>query len=203
MKDKKDIKNNFHLILQLFLEFFKIGAFTFGGGYAMLSIIQREVVESKKWATDDEVLDMFAIAEATPGVIAINTATFVGYKVAGFWGAFFATLAVSLPAFIIIVLITWFLLPFMSNKWVGYAFQGLRAGIIVLIVNAAIKLNKVNSKCAFNIILTTIAFLIASFTSINVIFLLIAGLIVGIIYNVFMKKDIPLKKTSSKSEGKK
>ncbi|MEG2814156.1 MAG: chromate transporter [Oscillospiraceae bacterium] len=203
MNNKKDIKIQMKLIFELFLEFFKIGAFTFGGGYAMLSIIQREVVENKKWSTDDEVLDMFAIAEATPGVIAINTATFVGYKIAGFWGAFFATLGVALPAFIIIVLITLFLIPFMSNKWVGYAFQGLRVGIIVLIFNAAMKLGKVNSKCAFNFILTAIAFLIASFTNINVIFVLIAGLIVGIVYTIFMKKEVPVKTTSKKSEDKK
>lgn len=167
-------------IWELFIIFLRIGAFTFGGGYAMLSIIHREIVENKKWIDDEEMLDMIAISESTPGVISINTATFVGYKVAGFWGAFMATLGTALPAFVIIILVTLFFIPYMSNIWVQHAFEGIRIGVIVLIFGAAMKLNKVNKKTTFNLVLTGVAFLIAAFTQVNVILILIGGLICGI-----------------------
>ena len=92
-------------LFELFAAFFRIGAFTFGGGYAMIPLIQKETVENKKWITDDDILEIVAIAESTPGPIAINAATFVGYKVAGFWGAFFATIGMVVPSFAIILLI--------------------------------------------------------------------------------------------------
>ena len=100
-------------IFQLFLVFLKIGAFTFGGGYAMIPIIQKEIVENKKWITDDDILEIIAIAESTPGPIAINSATFVGYRVAGFFGAMLATLGVVLPSFVIILLISFVLRDFL------------------------------------------------------------------------------------------
>lgn len=173
-------------IWELFVVFLKLGAFTFGGGYAMVSLVHHEVVEEKKWITDDEMLDMVAIAEATPGVIAVNTATFVGYKIGGLMGSIAATLGTVVAPFIIIVLIAMFFIPYMSNKWIGFAFDGIRSGVVVLIINAAIKLNKVNKKTAFNFILTAMSFLIAAVTHFNVIFILIGGAVVGIIYNLKM-----------------
>ncbi|MEG1996551.1 MAG: chromate transporter [Oscillospiraceae bacterium] len=178
----------FKRILELFLIFLKIGAFTFGGGYAMLSIIHREIVENKKFITDDEMLDIISISESTPGVISVNTATFVGYKISGFWGAIAATFGVVLPAFIIIILVTLFFIPYMSNKWINYAFLGIRAGVVVLIFNAAIKLNKVNKKNLFNISLTVISFLLATAFNINAIFILLGGLIIGISYRLIAIK---------------
>lgn len=176
-------------ILELFLIFLKIGFFTFGGGYAMLSIIHTEVVDKKKWISDNEMLDMVAIAESTPGVIAVNMATFVGYKIGGFLGSALATLGVILMPFIIILLITLFFVPYMTNEWIEYAFAGIRCGVIVLIINAAIKLNKVNKRCFFNIFLTCVSFLVATFISqISVIYILIFGLICGIVYNTFINK---------------
>ena len=123
-------------ILTLFLTFFKIGAFTFGGGYAMIPLIQKEVVENKKWITDDDILEIIAIAESTPGPIAINSATFVGYRVCGFWGAFFSTLGVVLPSFVIILIISFILNEFQNIKAVQYAFEGIRAGVLALLVKA-------------------------------------------------------------------
>ena len=99
------MKNKWNTLKELFCTFFKIGAFTFGGGYAMISIIQKEAVEKKKWVSDEDILDVVAIAESTPGPIAINSSTFIGYKVMGFWGSFFATLGTVLPSFIIISII--------------------------------------------------------------------------------------------------
>ena len=101
MKNKK-----LSLCFELFITFFKIGFFTFGGGYAMIPLIERETAEKKKWVTDNDILDIIAVAESTPGPIAINSATFVGYKTAGFWGSFFSTLGVVLPSFTIIYIIS-------------------------------------------------------------------------------------------------
>ena len=101
---------------ELFITFFKIGAFTFGGGYAMIPLIQRETVENKKWITDDDILEVVAIAESTPGPIAINSSTFVGYRVAGFWGAFFGTLGMVVPSFTIILIVSYVLRAFQDNQ---------------------------------------------------------------------------------------
>lgn len=126
----------FRQCMTLFLTFFKIGAFTFGGGYAMIPLIQREATEKKKWISDQELLDIVAVAESTPGPIAINSATFVGSKVAGFFGAFWATIGVVLPSFLIILAISAILSQFESLRLVQYAFAGIRAGVLALILKA-------------------------------------------------------------------
>lgn len=173
---------------KIFLVFAKIGAFTFGGGYAMIPLIQKEIVEKQHWATDEEVLDMFAIAESTPGVIAVNTATFSGYKVAGVWGALVATVAIAAPAFLIISVISVFFTQFLALEWVGYAFAGIRVAVVVLIINAGIKLGKVNQKNVFNILLTVVAALLSALTSVNVIFILIGAMLIGIVCSLFSQK---------------
>ena len=123
-------------LTELFVTFFKIGAFTFGGGYAMIPLIQKEAVENKNWVSDEDILDIVAIAESTPGPIAINAATFVGYRTAGNWGSFFATLGVVMPSFIIISLIAILLSEFATLKPCVYAFYGIRAGVLALIIKA-------------------------------------------------------------------
>ncbi|MEG0629483.1 MAG: chromate transporter [Christensenellaceae bacterium] len=175
-------------LLTLFITFLKIGAFTFGGGYAMIPFIQREAVENHKWINEEDVLDIVAIAETTPGVIAVNSATFIGYKVAGFWGAVLATIGVVLPSFVIICIIAAFLIPFMSNKWVALAFRGIRIGVIVLMVGAILKLIKQNKLNAFFFIILVLSFVTASFTSINVLFVLLGALVVGIVYSLLMRR---------------
>ena len=122
--------------LDLFLTFMKIGAFTFGGGYAMIPLIQKEVCENKKWLNEKDITDIVAISESTPGPIAINAATFVGYKTTGFVGACLATLGVVLPSFLIISLISLILTQFQSIKAVRYAFMGIRAAVLALILKA-------------------------------------------------------------------
>ena len=133
-------------VLKLFLTFFKIGLFTFGGGYAMISQIKENVVEKNKWLTDDELVEIIAIAEATPGPIAINMATFVGYKRKGILGSAFATLGVVLPSFIIIFIISMFADAFKQNEYVKYAFSGIKAAVAFLIlktgINMLIKMKK-------------------------------------------------------------
>jgi chromate transporter len=136
------------LLLTLFVTMFKIGLFTFGGGYAMIAIIEREIIERKKWIGNDEFLDIIAIAESTPGPLAINSATFVGYKIAGVLGSVFATLGVVLPSFIIIYIISLFFDAFLSIVWVGYAFRGIQVAVAFLIFNAGIKMLKKLKKTA-------------------------------------------------------
>ena len=131
---------------QLFYSMAKIGLFTFGGGYAMIPLIQREIVEKHGWMTDDDILDIFAIAESTPGPIAINSATFVGWRVAGFFGAALATFGVVLPSFVIILLISFLLGNFADIPAVQYAFQGIRAGVLALLIKALWTMYKKNPK---------------------------------------------------------
>ena len=174
--------------LDLFKVFFKIGLFTFGGGYAMIPFIQKEIVEKNGWITDEEILDMFAIAEATPGVIAVNTATFIGFKIAGFFGSLFATLGVVLPSFIIILIIAYFIKDFLSITIIANAFKGIRAGVIVLIIGAIIKFSKSTDKNIFNITLAIIAFYLSAFTNVNTVIILLCALVTGIIFNVLTKR---------------
>lgn len=129
-------------MLELFLTFFKIGLFTFGGGYAMLSLISDACVEKKKWITADDMMNITVIAETTPGPIAINCATFVGYRKKGLLGAISATLGVILPSFIIIFTISMFLDGFLEYKLVDYAFRGIKIGVGFLILEASFKMIK-------------------------------------------------------------
>ncbi len=132
--------------ISLFCSFFKIGAFTFGGGYAMLPMLERELIERHGWVTEDEILDYFSIAQCTPGVIAVNTATFVGHKRGGALGAAFATLGVVAPSLIIIALIAALLSNFAEYEAVGHALVGIRAAVCVLIGTSVYKLIKKSVK---------------------------------------------------------
>ena len=128
------------LYLDLFLTFAKVGVCTFGGGYAMLPILQREIVEKKGWATEDQLADYYAVGQCTPGVIAVNTATFVGSSQKGLVGGVVATLGLVFPSIVIILAIAAFLSNFMHLEWVTHAFNGVRAGVVALILSSVIKL---------------------------------------------------------------
>jgi chromate transporter len=130
------------LLLDMFLTFAKVGVMTFGGGYAMLPILQREVVDNKGWATEEELMDYFAIGQCTPGVIAVNTATFIGQKNKGIIGGIFATLGVVFPSLVIISLLAGVIEAFSHLTWVQNAFGGIRVCVCVLITNAVVKLFK-------------------------------------------------------------
>ena len=158
---------------KIFLTFIKIGAFTFGGGYAMIPLIQREAVENHNWVTDEDILDIVAIAESTPGPIAINAATFVGYRVKGFLGALAATFGVVLPSFVIILAISFVLRQFKEMTAVQYAFNGIRAGVLVLMLKALIKMFKTNRKGIMAYAIMGLSFLLTTFWNVNT-FLVIA-----------------------------
>lgn len=130
------------IYLKLFMSYFKIGAFSFGGGYAMLPLIEKEIIQTHGWMTTAELVDIIAISEMTPGPVAINTATFLGYKVAGVWGAVVTTLAVTLPSFMVMSLIFYFISKFKNSPYIQWIFSGLRPVVLGLIGAAAITVGK-------------------------------------------------------------
>ena len=149
-------KGSIHkLRFTLFLTLMKIGLFTFGGGYAMIALLENEFVSKRKWLDKEEFLDMVAIAESTPGPIAINAATYIGYKNAGFLGAILATVGVCIPSFLIIYLISLFFDAFLSLTYVAYAFRGIQVGVIYLILATGIKMLRGMKKTAFSLTLLT------------------------------------------------
>ena len=192
---KISIKEKLKRTLNLFLTFFRIGAFTFGGGYAMVGLIHKEMVEKKKWIDDEEMLDVIAIAESTPGVIALNTATYVGAKVAGVLGAFVASIAVMLPSIIIISLISLAIEEFGNNKYVKWAFLGIRSAVAALILNAAIKLSKNNEKsivcyCVMGVALVLAVLSTFEIIKLDMVFIILGAALFGIIWGIAtMKKS--------------
>lgn len=182
------MKGNFKKALKLFLVFFKIGAFTFGGGYAMVPIIQSEVAEKRGWIKNEDILDILAISESTPGPIAINSATFVGYQVAGVFGSVMATLGVVLPSLFIISVVSYFFKEFLAFKVVKYAFMGIRAGVLALIVKAAKKMATACPKNIVAYIIVAASFILTAVFDINVFIVIIASAVAGLIYSLVSDK---------------
>ena len=173
-------------LLNLFWTMFKIGLFTFGGGYAMVAVIEREIVERKKYISQEEFLDLIAIAESTPGPIAVNSATYIGYKIGGVLGSFFATLGVVLPSFIIIFIISFFYEKFLALEYVSYAFKGIQVCVAFLIISAGIKMLKGIKKNVFNALLfifSLILMLVIKIFNLPIssIYLILVGGVVGLI----------------------
>lgn len=181
-------KSFFNNLWTLFYAFMKIGAFTFGGGYAMIPLIQKETVETHHWVSQEDILDILAITESTPGVLAVNAATFIGYKVAGFWGALIATMGVVVPSFVIIVLISFAITEFRDNLYVSYAFQGIRSGVVLLMINATMKLQKHCDKNTFNYLLTAVSFFLVAFFGFEPVLMLVAGGLLGVFYCTSKRK---------------
>ena len=169
--------------LDLFLTFARIGAFTFGGGYAMIPLIQRECVQNKAWVSEQDIVDVVAIAESTPGPIAINAATFIGHRVAGVKGALCATLGVVLPSFAIIALLSYAMEAFRSLKAVRYAFLGIRAAVPALILKALWSLLRRGKKDVFSITVTVLAFVGACVFGISAVIVILTGALAGILYS--------------------
>ena len=164
-----------NIYLDLFLTFARIGACTFGGGYAMLPILQREVVNARHWATDEELADYYAIGQCTPGVIAVNTATFVGTKQAGMAGGIIATLGVVFPSVVIITLIAAFLRNFASLPAVVHAFVGIRACVCVLILNAVLKLRKSSVKDLPTAVIFVVTFLLSALLKVSPVLIVVTA----------------------------
>lgn len=182
----------------LFITFFKIGAFTFGGGYAMVSIMEEELADKKKWITSQDMLDMLVVAESTPGAIAVNTATSVGYKLHGVIGGIVATLGVVLPSFIIISALYFAIDAVADNYWYKAAFTGVNACVTVLVINAFVKMGKQLPHDAYSYVTAAVAFVAATVLPdwlpwFDVVYLIILGGVVGIvIFAVLRKQGKPL-----------
>lgn len=164
----------------IFLVFFKIGAFTFGGGLAMLPLIQKEVVDQREWVSEPEILDIFAISQSVPGVIAINSAIFIGKRVAGLKGAVAAALGVILPSFISIILVITILMGFQGNKLVAKVFTGIRSASAALILLAAVKLGKTAIKGKFGFFIALISFGMIVIFDIHAMWAVVLGGAVGL-----------------------
>lgn len=193
MEDKS--KNKVITLLSLFTAFFKIGAFTFGGGYAMIPLIHKEVVEKNKWIKNEELLDIIAVAESTPGPVAVNSATFVGYKIGKVLGSIAATLGVVLPSFLVIFIISFFYEQFMQIELVGYAFNGITAAVTVLIASAAFKLSKSLRKDWFSAILFAISLIVSVLNKTEIInfspiYSILIGAVIGFIYYNWIRKGV-------------
>ncbi|MBQ0011816.1 MAG: chromate transporter [Clostridiales bacterium] len=169
------------LTAKLFVQFFKIGAFTFGGGYAMIPLIQSEVVDKNKWMEAQELLDVVAIAESTPGPIAINAATYVGYKVSGLKGAIAATLGVTIPSFTIITLIAMLFTNFSDNRYVQNAFWGIRIAVLALILKAVISMYKKCPKSIISYLIMAMCFVVVTIFHINVLWAILASAVIGLV----------------------
>ena len=168
-------------LLRLFLTFMKIGGFTFGGGYAMIPLIQRETVEKHQWITDDDILEIIAIAESTPGPIAINAATFVGFRTCGFWGAFWATFGMVLPSFVIITIISRVLQQFQELRVVRYAFMGIRAGVLALILKALWGMYRKCPKHLMAYVIAAVAFVLAAVVKVNIVLVVLLCAVLGLV----------------------
>ena len=166
----------------------KIGVFTFGGGYAMIALLENEFVEKKKWLEKDEFLDVAAIAESTPGPIAINAATYIGYKNSGVIGAMIATLGICIPSFVIIYAISLFFDAFLSLTLVAYAFKGIQVCVVYLILTAGLKMLKQMKKTAFNVIIISITLICTVIFSLfavkfsTIFYILISGICGVVVY---------------------
>lgn len=186
-----------NMYLELFLSFAKVGVMTFGGGYAMLPILQREVCENKGWATDEEIMDYYAIGQCTPGVIAVNTATFIGNKYMGIPGGIIATLGMIFPSLVIIGLIATVITSFSSLEWVQHAFAGIRVCVCILILNATLKLWKKAIIDKLTLVLFAAVFVASVFFDVSPIIYVILAAVIGIVFQLVICKN-----TEDKKEGK-
>ncbi|MCF0148927.1 MAG: chromate transporter [Clostridium sp.] len=174
-------------IIEMFIAFFKIGAFTFGGGYAMIPLIEEEVVNKKKWIEKDEFMDVLVVSQSLPGALAVNCSIFLGYKIAGLVGALMALLAVVLPSFLIILLIAAFFMQFRDNYYVNAAFMGINSAVPLLVLVGAISLSKgleKNMRTGLTIIIALIALV---FFDIHPVIVIIVSALYGVI---FLRKKV-------------
>ncbi len=179
--EKKNKKQYFFDLLKLFGIFFKIGLFSFGGGYAMLSLIEAELVKKQQWITHNELSDIFAIAESTPGPIAINTATYIGVKRCGVLGGIVATLGVVIPSLIVIVALSYVIELVKDNVWAGYFFKSIRVAVLVLIAKAVFTFFKDMRKNVLSFALMATSFLLVLLTNVRVIYIILATIIIAIV----------------------
>ncbi len=173
-------------LLPIFLTTLKLGAFTFGGGYAMIPLMQREFVDKHGWIANEDILDIFAVAQSVPGVIAINSSVMIGYRVAGFAGGLVAALGVSLPSLIVLSVVTLIYQRFIENEWVQAAMRGVRAGVVALIVSAVLRMRKEAAKTLFQWALMLGALAVSIFLpGVSAIIVILTGALLGFLADRF------------------
>lgn len=197
------MKTKLRNLFELFFVFFKIGAVTFGGGLAMLSILQKELVDKRNWTTKENLLDYFAIGQSTPGIIAVNVATFLGYNRAGVLGACFATLGVVTPSIIIISVIATFLTGFSENLYVKKALKGINIAVAALLVKIVYNFRQKLTQSIFTFILGLVAFSLVAFFKVNTVFVVLGAVLVGILYHFVVFKKLAEKSELTKNEAQK
>lgn len=176
-------------LLTLFLLFSKLGLFTFGGGLVIIPLLRAEVVEKRGWISDDDIMDILTIAESTPGPISVNSATFIGYKVRGFWGAVISTLGLVLPSLIVITIISYIYHHIIKITLINYAFRGILAAVSLLVIGALFKFSKSLKFNVYNVIIVILVFALATFFEISAIYLIIGGAVIGFIYYGLIDKE--------------
>ena len=182
-------KKSASVFFELFKTFFTIGAYTFGGGYAMIPLIHRETVQKHGWISDDDILEIIAIAESTPGPISVNAATFVGYRTAGVLGAASATFGLILPAFLTIYCLAFILREFSQLPAVKYAFFGIRASVLALLVKAVMMMYKKSKKGLIPYIVMVFAFAATALLDLHVLVIVACCAVIGIVTSMTMKKE--------------
>lgn len=183
------------LIGQLYFSFMRIGGLTFGGGLSMLPMLKYELVDQKNWIKEDELIDCYAVGQCTPGIIAVNTATYVGYKKAGIIGGIFSTLGMITPSLIIITLIAAFLERFMNNIWLSHALMGVRGVVCALMLNTVITLAKKSLLDKIAWVLCIVAFLLALLSKVPTILIVVIAAFIGIILQMISDKKNTKKAT--------
>ncbi|MGH2331947.1 chromate transporter [Thermoanaerobacter mathranii] len=168
------------IYLSLFWVFFKIGAFSFGGGYAMIPLIEKEIIDIHHWLSVDQFLDIIAISQMTPGPIAINAATFVGYKIGGFWGSVAATIGVTAPSFLIIIILALLIMRYRHLPWLDAFFKGVRPAVIALIIQAAYSVGKSSFASIKDMLVAVVVFVGLYLLKINPLIMIVVAAALGI-----------------------
>jgi len=176
------------ILLELYWIFFKVGLFTFGGGYTMLPLLQKEVVEKKKWLTSEEIIDFYTLSQCTPGIIAVNVSTYIGFKKKRFWGGIISALGVATPSIIVITVIAAVLTNFSHIKEVAYAFTGIRVAVTALVIVTIVDMYKKSVVDWLCIILYIASFLLSVLTSISPVFIVLGAGITGLVLGTRMRE---------------
>lgn len=186
MKNKK--RGYLRSLLELYLAFVKIGAFTFGGGLAMMPIMQRELIEKRGWLTEEELIDYFAIGQSTPGIIAVNVATFVGYKRLGWFGGIIGTIGVVTPSWVIIMLLAGVISSVDKYPLAQKALRGINVAVAALLTSVIVKFSKKTIKTIWNAVFMLLAFALIYFLKVQSVWIIIASLIIGSLLTLYRQK---------------
>lgn len=182
------MKNKLKELLELYLAFVKIGAFTFGGGLAMMPIMQRELIEKRGWITEEELIDYFAIGQSTPGIIAVNVATFVGYKKLGWFGGIIGTLGVVTPSWVIIMLLAGAISSVDKYPLAQKALKGINVAVAALLTSVIVKFSKKTIKSIWNAFFMLLAFALIYFLKVQSVWIIIASLVIGSLLTLYRQK---------------